>query len=67
MPRTPNKMKDQMLGIALLAGVYACITLNRHMRDCAESSKNVKRALWIVLSAVVGELVLKGFSMIHLG
>lgn len=66
---TSNKQtkKDVLLYLAIACGAYACVTLNKHMKDCAESSKNTKRALWVVLSAVVGELVVKAVGLIHFG
>lgn len=64
---TAQKRKDALLYGAIACGAYAVITLNKHMKECSEASKNTKRALWVVLSAVVGELVVKAVSFIHFG
>ena len=62
-----QKKKDALLYVAIACGAYAVFTLRNHMKSCEDASKNTKRALWVVLSAVIGEIVIKGMSLIHFG
>ena len=37
------------------------------MEKCEEASKNVRRVLWLVLTAVIIEVIIKIIRLVHLG
>lgn len=65
-----NKKTD-LQSLALVGVAFALFYINqnvkRHVQSCEEGSKNTKRVLWLLFSAVVTEVVIKGLSMLHTG